>query len=88
MSASKAHVIFLEKQEEFHPGKQIRCLQKLSDTRWACRQSAVNAICYCYDSAVATLEKNCDGSDRPKAVEARGLLLQIKNFRFLVLLII
>ena len=88
MSTTKAHCIFEAKQKELHPGKQIRRLQRLSDTRWACRQSAVNAVCYTYDSSIATLKEISDGPDRAKAVEACGLLLQISKFKFLLTLII
>ena len=45
----------MEKQKELKPGKQLRRLQKLSDTRWACRRGSVNAICCTYDAVVATL---------------------------------
>ena len=62
-------------------------LQKLLDTRWACRHGVVNAICCTYDSLLATLEEPSERVDRAKAVEATGLLLQIKSFKFLVSLI-
>ena len=42
ISTSKAHTVFVAKQLELHPEKQAHWLQKLSDTRWACRQGAVN----------------------------------------------
>ncbi len=86
ISTSKAHNVFVAKQKELHPEKQVHRLQRLSDTRWACRQGAVNAICCTYDSLLATLEDISEGVDRAKAVEATGLL-QIKSFKFLLLLI-
>ena len=45
VSASKAHVVFIRRQKEFHPDKPTRELQRLSDTRWACRSSAVDTMC-------------------------------------------
>ena len=63
-------------------------MQKLSETRWACRYSAINAICYTYDALLVTLEDIASGSDHSKAVEARGLLHQVKNFKFLLSLIV
>ena len=87
ISTSKAHTVFVVKQKELYPEKQVHRLQKLPDTRWACRQSAVNAICYTYDSVLSTLDEISEGEDRNKAVEATGLL-QIKSFKFLLLLII
>ena len=88
MVASKAHSMFIATQKELHPDKPTHELQRLSDTRWACRHDAVNAICYTYDSLLSTLEDISDGPDRAKAVEAQGLLLQIKDFKFLISLII
>ena len=87
ISTTKAHSLFIAKQKELHPEKQVHQLQKLSDTRWACRQSAVNAICRTYDALLATLEDASEGADRAKSVEATGLLLQIKSFKFLLTLI-
>lgn len=88
MSTSKAHVLFLEKQKQLHPEKQSKELQRLSDTRWACRSLALNAIASTYDAIIATLEYISDDNDRAKAVEAIGLLHQIHSLRFLALLII
>ena len=48
---------FLQKQRELHSDKQPFQLQRLSDTRWACRYAAVNALCHRYDSVLATLEE-------------------------------
>lgn len=87
ISTTKAHSVFIAKQKELQPEKQVHQLQKLSDTWWACRQSAVNAICCTYKSLLATLEEASEGTDRAKAVEATGLLLQIKTFKFLLSLI-
>ena len=50
-------------------------------------KNAVNVICYTYDSYLAALQEIYVGSNQVKAVQANGLLLQIKNFKFLVLLI-
>ena len=87
VSSTKAHHLFLEKQKELHPDKQIRELQRLSDTRWACRYSAVSTMCYTYDALLATLEEISDGSDQAKAVEAKGFLYQVKSFRFIFSLV-
>ena len=62
-------------------------LQKLSDTRWVCRYAAVNAICRTYDSLLPTIEEVAESSDPQKAVEARGLLHQVKAFQFVISLI-
>ena len=88
LSTTKAHVIFLQKQKELHPHKQTRELQRLSDTRWACRYSTVNSICYTFDAILATLEDLAEDSDGMKATQATGLMLQVKSFKFLLCLII
>jgi len=88
MSASKAHTTFVAIQKWLHPDKPTRELQKLSDTQWACRHGAVNAICCTFDLQISTLEEIAEGSDPTKAVEANGLLLQVKDFKFLISLII
>ena len=69
ISTTKAHVVFMAKQNELHPGKPPLQLQRLSDTRWACRYNAVNALCLTYDCLLATLEDIADdASDCVKAV--------------------
>ena len=88
MSASKAHTTFVAIQKRLHPDKPTRELQRLSDTRWACRHGAVNAICCTFDSLISTLEEIAQDSGQTKAVEANGLVLQVKDFKFLISLII
>jgi len=56
ISTSKAHSVFVRVQKEHYPDKPVHQLQGLSDTRWACHQSAVPAICSTFDSLLATLE--------------------------------
>ena len=68
--------------------QQHRQLQKLSDTRWACHHNAVSAVCYTYDAVLATLFECVSTFDGSKAAEARGLLLQVKSFQFILRLVI
>lgn len=77
VSTSKVHVIFKEKQLLMHPDKRPVELQQLSDTRWVCR----------YTALLLTIEDVADSSDARKAIEARGLLHQIKTFPFIVSLV-
>ena len=88
MSASKAHTVYTQQQSILHPEKPLHQLQRLSDTRWACRFYAVDAICSTFDAILATLQCIMDGSDKMKATEASGIFLQIHNFKFLMTLII
>ena len=87
ISTTKIHSIFVCKQKELHPDKQPYQLQKLCNTRWACRYAAVNAICRTYDAILATLESVGDGSDSEKAIEANGLYHQVAKFSFLLNLV-
>ena len=70
-----------------HPGQPTHELQNLSDTRWACRYFAIEAISSTYD-VLSSLEIIMDGDDQIKAVEVEGLLHQIKSFKFLISLIL
>ena len=88
ISTSKCHVIFMQQQTALYPGKQHRQLQRLSDTRWACRQSAISAICYRFDAIIGTLVEVVNGNDGAKAAEANGILLQVKSFKFILCLVI
>ena len=86
ISASKAHAIFMKKQEELRPGQQPHQLKRLHETRWACRHDAIHAIKVTYTSLIATLEEVGQRDDRSRAVEARGLLFQVKTFHFMICL--
>ena len=44
MSTSKAHTVYMQQQPILHPEKPTHQLQHLSDTRWACRFYAVDAV--------------------------------------------
>ena len=88
MSSTKAHAIFFEKQNQLHPDQQTRQLQRLSDTRWACRYLSLYVIASTFDSILATLDSIAEGNDKPKAFEATGLLHLIQSFKFISCLII
>ena len=85
ISSSKAHEIYLSQQLHQHPDRQVHQMQRLSDTRWACRYAAVDTVCYTYDSILATI---VSGDDKAKAVEASGIMHQIYSYQFLFLLIL
>lgn len=87
-SASKAHTVFLEHQQQKHPDSTPMRLQRLSDTRWACRFSSVNVVCYRYDCILTSLDDIAHGCDANKAIEARGLYQQIRSFSFITALVV
>ena len=86
LSSIKAHAAFVRQQAKLHPDKPKKELQRLSDTLWACRYMAVDAICCTFDSLLATFDEI--SKVMIMGVEAKGLLLQVKSFSFLLLLII
>ena len=88
ISAHKAHEIFVQYQKELKPGIAPQELKRLCDTRWSCRHYAIRAIKNTLASVIATLENITHGSDRNKAVEVQGLLLQIRKFSFFLCLLI
>ena len=55
LTSSKAHVIYTQQQRQLDPKSQIRQLQRLSDTRWACRYFAVDAVYSTYKAVLSTL---------------------------------
>ena len=83
ISTTKAHAIYVEQQSMLYPNKPVRQLQRLSDTRWACRFFAVDAVYTTYSAILATLQVIADGDDRKKANEATGILLQVQSFKYL-----
>ena len=79
---SKAHV-FIEKQKENHSGKQIKELQRLSDTCWACRSLALSCNCqYVYNFIIATLyvEHIADDNDKTNRSTSSGSYLQVSCY--------
>ena len=85
MSSSVPHSVLLRKQKELKL-KEIE-LVKLSDTRWSCRHSSIKSVKSTITAIIATLEELSDDSGS-RAIEARGLLHQIKSFSFILSLIL
>ena len=56
LSSAKAHTIYCKQQASIHPGQPTHELQNLSDTRWACRYFAIDAISSIYDVVLSNLE--------------------------------
>ena len=88
VSSAKVHTVYTHQQSLLHPNKPVHQLQRLSDTRWACRYSAVEAVCSTYDVILVTLQAIVDGEDRVKATEATGILFQVRSFKFLIALVL
>ena len=78
--------LFINKQIEQGQQRQIQ-LKKLSDTRWSCRYASIKAVKTTFSAIINTLEELSDRSDS-RAIEARGLLFQVKKFQFLLSLVL
>ncbi|KAF3837947.1 hypothetical protein F7725_009715, partial [Dissostichus mawsoni] len=76
MSTSYVHQRWLEVQKEMFSGPP-RELQRLSDTRWACRYIACRNLMDRLTAVIRVLEEISDEPNPTRAVEARGLLCQI-----------
>lgn len=90
MSSSVPHSVFNDKQSEStRERRTIIQLKKLSDTRWSCRHASIKAVMMTISCIISTLQElsitSSNSSNR--AVEARGLLFQIKDFEFLLCLV-
>ena len=81
MSATKAHTLFIKQQSVQHPDKQPRELQRLLDTRWACRYTSLDSICNTFNCILSTLEIIGEGDDKSKAIEAVGFYHHIHSFQ-------
>ena len=82
ISTSKAHTIYIQQQSALHPGKPIRQLQRLSDTRW--HVGFMQWMLF----VVPLMQSIMDVRDKGKATEACGIYMQIHSFKFLTTLIL
>lgn len=84
-SGSYVHQKWLSIQEEMYPGAP-RELQRLSDTRWACRYMALHTIMDRLPAIKRVLQDIVQEHNGDRSVEARGLLAQI-DLQFIVCLV-
>ena len=85
VSGSVVHDMWMKVQRDLYPDQQPRQLQRLSDTRWACRVIACRNIRDRLEALVQLLLDIIGGSDSERAVDARGLLSAI-DLKFVLLL--
>jgi len=76
MSGSYVHQKWLDVQKEMYGG-QPRELQKLSDTRWACRALACRNFMDRLPAVLCVLQNISEENHRDRSTDARGLLAQI-----------
>ena len=84
MSSSIPHSVLLRKQKELEM-KEIKLVK--CDTMWSCGHASIKAVKTTIVAIITTLEELSDDS-RSRAIEARGLLYQIKSFPFLLSLML
>lgn len=85
-SSTKKHTAFLKCQQSVYPGQRVVELQKLSDTRWACRERALKALQKVL-KAVLKLLTDISESDPPDlATGDAQMYLDAINFEFLLCL--
>ena len=85
MSRSYVHPRFIEVQRELYPKYAPRELQRLSDTRWACRYISCRNVSDRLPAIMKVLNLISEEDNAERAIEARGLLSQL-NFSFVVML--
>lgn len=65
-------------------GAKVHTLKSMSQTRWACRAEAVNAVKYNYKALLSTLEEINSKCLIPEArAKGLGLLHQLRTFEFI-----
>ena len=84
-SGSLMHIRWLEVQRRLNPSEPPRQLQRLCDTRWACRATACRNIRDRLPAIHELLTEIANDADSDRAIEARGILLQL-DFTFVLLL--
>uniref|UniRef100_A0A3B3RJL6 DUF4371 domain-containing protein n=1 Tax=Paramormyrops kingsleyae TaxID=1676925 RepID=A0A3B3RJL6_9TELE len=85
LSGSHVHIKWLDTQKEMCPGTP-RELQRLCDTRWACRHSACHTVLERLPAITCVLEKVAAENHGERSIDARGLLTQI-DLQFIGLLV-
>ena len=77
VSGSYVHARWLEIQQEMYANERPRELQRLSDTRWACRYAACRAVRDRLLAVISLLSELESGDNAQRPVEARSLLVAI-----------
>ena len=85
MTGSYVHSRWIEIQVHLYKDTRSKELQKLSDTRWACRYAACKAVADHFEAVVSVLSELASGTNAHHAVEAQSLLLAT-DAKFVILL--
>ena len=82
LSSGKFNALFEKVQAEERLEKQPRRLKRVIETRWACRSEATKTFKETFGAVLTTLKSISGGEQRDRAIEAKGLLLQIFEFEY------
>lgn len=85
-SSTKRHTAFVKCQKALHPGERVIQLQKLSDTRWACREKALKALLKVMSSVVKVLTDITEQEPPDTAAGDARMYLKAIDFEFLLCL--
>ena len=85
-NSSKRHAAFMEIQKAMYPEDRPLELQKLSDTRWACRESALRTMRKVIPALMQFLEEIVQKDPPDASAGDASILLKSINFEFLVCL--
>ena len=77
VSGSFVHDLWLKTQRDMYPGAIPKELQKLSDTRWACRYVACRVVRDRPPAIIRLLTELASGVKGSRALDARALPLHI-----------
>ena len=87
VSGSFVHARWVEIQKEMYGSAQVRELQRLSDTRWACRYTACKVVRERLPALMQLLSDLVVGGNAKRAVEAKALLNAL-DCQFVLMLVL
>ncbi|XP_032414769.1 zinc finger MYM-type protein 1-like isoform X2 [Xiphophorus hellerii] len=85
-NSSKRHTAFIEVQKGMQPHQRPVELQKLSDTRWACRERALKSLKKVLPAVMKFLENMTQESPPDPSAGDAAILLKNINFEFFLCL--
>lgn len=84
--STKRHAAFLKCQQSLYPGQRVVELQKLPDTRWACRERSLTALSKVLKALIKLLTDIIESDPPDTAAGDAKMYLKAIDFEFLVCL--
>ncbi len=85
-NSTKGHAAFVQTQQAMNHVQSALGLQKLSDTRWSCSETALRTLIKCLPSVVQFLEDLTKSEPPDPAAGEANMLLHSINFEFILCL--